>query len=123
MLTAKYNDDEQIVFNGSVEDGLYYLNAGYEDLNDWKGIKFQIETEDIDGDPVIRTYAIAKVDQLDHIQRSGEITSPVYKFANNVGTYEGHFRLGYFDGYDEISEDIAESEIEEIDIFPEYNVI
>lgn len=119
MLTAFRNDAEQIVLD--VEDGLYYLNAGYADRKDWNGIEFQMQGEDIDGDPRTYTYTIAKVDQLGHIERDSDIEIPVYKFKNGVGTHYGHYTLGYFDDRDDDAPALTDEEMAQIDIFGESN--
>jgi hypothetical protein len=96
MLTASYDNAERIVLN--VEDGLYYLNGGCEDIRDWSGIEFQIEDYDMRGVPQMYTYAIAKADKLDCIKGNEGVELPVYEFKNGVGTYRGYYALGCFGG-------------------------
>lgn len=119
MLKAFYDDNDRIVLD--VEDGLYYLNAGYRDMKDWNGIEFEIQGEDIDGNPRTRTHAIAKVDQLGHIEQNSDIEIPVYEFKNGIGAHYGYFALGYFDGLDEFEPSMTEEEMARIDIFEKFN--
>ena len=91
ILQVTAREDDKLFLD--IEDGFYYLNAGYEDMLDWNGIYFEYLTTNSYNEPVTYNWCLAASNQLNHINSDTDITYPVYLFTKGVGELHGYYPI------------------------------